>query len=176
MKKKKVTKKKVGFPGTFDPIHLGQLDVILEAMNPKYNFEVVLIPLQIFNESAKQSTMFSLEERINMLKEVIKSKKLEEKVSIKTLPTERGNLKSSIRQFLKNEGISMIIRGKREDNHDEELRTKEKLEKEFGIRVLFMKTSEHKNISSTLIKEMMEENKDIKKLVPPEIIKMIFRK
>lgn len=178
MKKNKEKLKKVGFPGTFDPMHLGQLDVLMEACNPKKKFKIILIPLTVFDDSEKQSTMFSLEERVNMLKKIIESRKLENKVSVKTLPRDRGQLKFSIREFLKKEGISQIIRGIREDNKEKEFENRTKIEDTFGIKVLFIRPYKSRNtaISSSLIKEMMKKNEDIKDLVPSEILKMIFRK
>ena len=172
MKKHKNKSKIAAFPGAFDPFHNGQLDVLLKAIN-HYHFQVFIIPLIIFNESEKQTTRFTLQERVEIIKNVLRINRLEEKVSIKILSKDRGCLKSSIRQFIREEKINFIIRGKRPNNYKNELLKKESIEEEFGIKVFLIKSSkENENISSSSIKEELNSGRGINginKLVTKEV-------
>ena len=55
------------YPGSFDPVTLGHMDVIERASKM---FDKVIVC--VLNNSQKKSTLFSLDERVNMLKEVTK--------------------------------------------------------------------------------------------------------
>ena len=55
--------KAVIYPGSFDPVTLGHMDVIERASNL---FDKVRVC--VLNNSQKKSPLFSLDERVNMLK------------------------------------------------------------------------------------------------------------
>ena len=58
--------KTVVYPGSFDPVTNGHLDIINRASKI---FDKVIVC--VLNNSVKKSPLFSLDERVNMLKDVL---------------------------------------------------------------------------------------------------------
>ena len=71
-----MTNTKVVYPGTFDPLTYGHLDIIQRAANMFGNVTVLLA------QNLSKNTYFTLEERTQMIKEAIAEMHLEDKVKI----------------------------------------------------------------------------------------------
>jgi pantetheine-phosphate adenylyltransferase len=92
--------KRAIYPGTFDPVTNGHLDILTRACAI---FDEVIIAL---SESSSKNTLFSLSERIELLETVLKRRKFRVPVRIRTF---HGLLV----KFAKKEGVSTLVRGLR---------------------------------------------------------------
>ena len=144
------------YPGSFDPVTYGHLDVIKRAARI---FPKVIVA--VANNTAKNS-LFSIQERVEMLKEVTNSIGGVEVESFNTLLIDYARTKK----------IQVLIRG---------LRMTSDFEYEFqialtnrrlaeDIETVFLMPSEHFSfVSSKLLKEVASLGADISSFVPKSI-------
>lgn len=147
------------YPGSFDPITNGHIDVLKRALNV---FDKVI--LLVADNSTKKSR-FTTEEKVSMVKEAIKSIKGAEVDYTDGLTVD----------YAKKHGAKFLIRG---------LRAVTDFEYEFQLNatnnyidpsidvVFFMSNNETAFISSSMIDSMVKNNVDISKLVPESVVKM----
>jgi pantetheine-phosphate adenylyltransferase len=90
--------KKAIYPGTFDPVTLGHLDIVKRGIEI---FQELIIGIA---ENPKKKPLFSLEERKEMFEESLKEIGLYDKVKVKTF-------NSLLVEFAKKEGAVAILRG-----------------------------------------------------------------
>ncbi len=151
------------YPGTFDPITNGHLDIIKRAM---IMFDKLYITIS--NNTSKK-TLFTLEERIDILKSVTKEYSNVEIVVCNELTV----------NFAKKIGARFLVRGLRAvTDFEYELQmahTNRKIESEIDT-VFLMTSSEYSYLSSSLIKEIAKYNGDISKFVHPEVADRIKNK
>ena len=152
------------YPGSFDPVTYGHLDVIVSAS-------------QIFDEltvsvlnNTQKSPLFSVEERVNILKEATKD-----------LPNVKVDSFSGLLiDYAKNNNIHVVIRGLRAITDFEfELQvaqTNRKLSNE-EIDTIFLTTSlEYAYLSSSSVKEIASFNGDILPCVPEFVADLVYEK
>ncbi len=151
------------YPGTFDPITNGHLDIIKRAM---IMFDKLYITIS--NNTSKK-TLFTLEERIDILNSVTKEYSNVEIVVCNELTV----------NFAKKIGARFLVRGLRAvTDFEYELQmahTNRKIESEIDT-VFLMTSSEYSYLSSSLIKEIAKYNGDISKFVHPEVADRIKNK
>ncbi|MDK9709615.1 pantetheine-phosphate adenylyltransferase [Acidaminobacter sp.] len=145
------------YPGSFDPITNGHLDVIERASRL---FDEVVVG--VLSNSSK-SPMFTAEERVSLIEEAVKP---------------FGNVRVAHFQgllvdYVKSNQIDVIIKG---------LRAISDFEAEFqmaamnrhlgeGTETVFLMTDVHYSyLSSSLVKEVFRFNGDIKGLVPDHVL------
>ena len=155
--------KKAIYPGSFDPITNGQLDILKRALEV---FDEVVV-LVASNQNKKQR--FTVEERVSMIKEATKEYK---KVTV-------DSTDGLTVAYAKKIGAKHLIRG---------LRAVTDFEYEFSLAdanrfidssidmIFFMANPEHSYISSSAIDDMYKAHVDISKLVPESVIKMYEKK
>ncbi|MGH4037401.1 MAG: pantetheine-phosphate adenylyltransferase [Sphaerochaeta sp.] len=148
------------FPGTFDPPTLGHLDII-ERSARLYDKLYVVVAFNI-----QKKTLFTAEERVVMLKELLKAHDNIEVVIYSGL----------VVNFAKENGIEVMIRGVRalvDFGYEFELAvTNKKLYPD--LEVLFMPTSpNYFLIRSSQIKELAFYGADITTMVPPLVASAI---
>ncbi len=148
------------FPGSFDPPTLGHLDIIKRSAK-LYDKLYVVVALNM-----QKKTMFSAEERADMLKELLKSYENVEVVIYSGL----------VVNFAKENGIEVMIRGVRalvDFGYEFELAmTNKKLYPE--LEVLFMPTSpNYFLLRSSQIKELAFYGANIETMVPLLVAKAI---
>jgi len=148
------------YPGSFDPPTFGHLDVINRSLEI---FDKIIV---LVSDNKNKNYMFSKDERFEMVKEMTKDI---EKVSVENLP-------GLLFDYLKKKKMRIVIRG---------LRITSDFDYEFQMsslnRVLYPKIetiyiiSDIKYIllSSSLVRELISNNGDISKFVPPEVEKFI---
>ena len=150
------------YPGSFDPITLGHLDIIKRAARL-----VDTLIIAIGNNSEKQGkAFFNNEEKADLIKNCIK-----EEVNLNgSINIEVKIFNGLLVNFAANEKASLIIRG---------LRALSDFDFEFNlasgnqalnsdIESVFLMTSVNKQfISSKLVKEIFSLGGDISKFVPP---------
>ena len=149
---------KVLYPGSFDPITKGHMNIIEQASN--LFDEVVVAVLQ---NSSKKTSMFSLEERVDMIE------KLYERVENVKVITGNG---ASVDIAVLNE-CKAIIRGLRSlSDYDYEVQlqqiNKEMSNNEVNTVCLFA-DKEYQFVSSSIVKEVYSLDKDISRYVDPYV-------
>ena len=158
-----MNKKIAVYPGSFDPITKGHLDIIKRASGI---FDVVHVA--ILTNSAK-SPMFSVEERMDFIK---RSTSDLENVVI-------DSFSGLLVEYMKNIGADVIIKGLRAlSDFEYELQMalmNRKLDK--SIETMFLMTSgKYSFLSSSIVKEVARHSGPLDGLVPECIIEDIIKK
>ena len=152
--------KRAIFPGTFDPFTLGHLDILNRS---KLIFDEVIIGI---GKNDEKTSMFSIEKRIELIKSIINKEDKIEVMSYNGLTID----------FCKKVNADFIVRGVR-NNGDFEFekaiaRTNRLLSK---IETVFLLTSAQTSfISSSIVRELIENNGDYKELIPKNISKILL--
>ncbi len=151
------------YPGSFDPVTLGHLDIIRRSA--AIADELVV---GILNNKAK-TPLFSVEERVKMLEEVTT-----DILNVRIIPFE-----GLLVEFAKQMEAKVIVRGLRAiTDFEYELQmsqTNHKIEPK--IETLFLTTGlEYSFLSSTTVKEVASFGGDITQFVPKAIEKTIKEK
>jgi len=144
------------FPGTFDPITLGHVDVITRAVSL---FDKLVIGVGI--NSSKQP-MFSIEQRTGWFKEIFKDEPRIEVAGYEGLTVD----------FCKKIGAAYILRGIRYVSDFEYEKAIADMNRmlEPGIETLFLTCSpDYSTISSTLVRDVIRNGGDVSKFVPKEV-------
>ena len=155
--------KRAVYPGSFDPITFGHIDII--ERSSKMVDELVIAVLR---NSAKNS-LFSLEERVNMIKEVTK-----ELPNVK-VETFDGLLVDYMRQI----DATIIIRGLRavtDFEYELQIAQMNHVLKDDAETIFLMTNLQYSYLSSSLVKEIASYGGDISKFVPNELIDRIYSK
>lgn len=155
---------KIGiYPGSFDPITLGHLDVIRRSAKL---MDVLIIG--VLNNSAK-IPLFSAEERVKLIEKVTGD-----------LPNVKVEaFKGLTVDFAKLRNATVIVRGLRAvSDFEYELQVGQinhKLNPE--IDTIFLTTSDaYSYLSSSIVKEIASYNGDITQLVPEAIVDCVYEK
>lgn len=155
--------KRAIYPGSFDPITFGHIDVITRSA--KIVDELII---GVLNNNAK-TPLFSTDERVNMINEVIKD-----------LPNVRAEAFSGLSvDFAKACGANFIVRGLRAiTDFEYELQmaqTNHIIDSK--IDTIFLTTSlEYAYLSSTTVKEVAAYGADIRNFVPASVASKIYEK
>lgn len=151
------------YPGSFDPVTLGHLDIIQRAAR---NCDELIVG--VLNNKSK-SPLFTVEERVAMLKDVVRN-----------IPNVRIMAFSVLLvDFAREQGAHCIIRGLRAiTDFEYELQmaqTNSILNKE--IDTMFLTASnDYSYLSSTTVKEIASFGGDIKQFVPREVCDKVYEK
>ena len=151
------------YPGTFDPITLGHVDVLKRASKM---FDKVIVAIAI---NQKKSTLFTLEERLELVEESLKDYSNVEVQLVKGL----------IIDFAKEIKAAALIRG---------LRAVSDFEYEFHLAlmnkklayeidtVFLMQDEKYTYLNSSIIRELSSYGKDVSCFVPPIVSKKLKEK
>ena len=150
--------KVIVYPGSFDPITNGHIEIAKEALR---SFDKVI--MLVADNDAKKAR-FTTEERFEMVKEAVEGIKGIEVYMTHGLTVD----------FAKKVSTHYLLRGIRNDAdmhyEDEYARRTHELDK--SIEFIYIKASEKfKTISSTKIDEMARAGEDISNLVPNSVKK-----
>ena len=155
--------KRAIYPGRFDPLTLGHLDMI--ERSAKIVDELVI---GVLNNSAKNS-LFSLDERVSMIKEMTES------MPNVTVASFDGLLVD----YMKEINATIIVRGLRAvTDFEYELQIAQTNHVENPeVETIFLTTSlQYSYLSSTIVKEFASYGGDISKFVPARFIDRIYEK
>ncbi|RUM41047.1 MAG: pantetheine-phosphate adenylyltransferase [Desulfurobacterium sp.] len=147
--------KKAIYPGTFDPVTLGHLDIVKRGIEI---FQELIIGIA---ENPKKKPLFSLEERKEMFEESLKEIGLYNKVKVKTF-------NSLLVEFAKKEGAVAILRGIRiisDMDHEFTMASlNRKLYPEIET-VFLMPSDEYAYLSSSAVREIAFYGGDVSQFV-----------
>jgi len=152
------------YPGSFDPVTYGHLDIIKRAADIVDHLTVAVL-----NNNTK-TPLFSVEERVNILREVTKG--------IPNVSVE--SFSGLLIDYAKEKDIHVSVRGLRAiTDFEYELQiaqTNHKLSNG-QLDTIFLTTSlEYSYLSSSSVKEIASFNGDITQLVPEYVAKLVYEK
>lgn len=142
------------YPGSFDPITYGHIDIVERAL---VIFDAVVVAVA---KNSEKNALFTVAERTALISEILKD---EPRAKVDTFD-------GLLVDFVRNQGATVIIRG---------LRAVSDFEYEFqlaqmnrsitkDVETLFMMTSvPFSYLSSSIVKEVSSLNGPVDKLVPP---------
>ncbi|MGQ9370610.1 pantetheine-phosphate adenylyltransferase [Azospirillum sp. ST 5-10] len=148
------------YAGTFDPVTLGHLDIVVRASRLVDRLVVAV------HRNAGKGPLFSLDERVEMLRHEVAALRLE-RTAVEVCPFE-----GLLVDFARTRGASVIVRG---------LRAVSDFESEFqmagmnghldrSIETVFLMTSDgHQFIASRLVKEVAAMGGDVSRFVPAAV-------
>jgi pantetheine-phosphate adenylyltransferase len=142
-------------PGSFDPVTLGHLDIVGRASSI---YDEVTVAVLV---NKKKSSLFTVEERIELLREVT---------------AHYGNVvvdsfHGLLVDYCRDKDIPVIVKGLRAiSDFDYELQMAQMNHGLAGVETLFMTTNPlYSFLSSSLVKEVATYGGDVSGLVPPHV-------
>ena len=151
------------YPGSFDPITNGHLDVLNRACKI---FDKVIVLVAI---NPKKKSRFSPEERVAMIKEAVNNPNVEVDAS-----------SGLTVEYAKAHGATHLIRGLRavtDFEYELQIAQTNKLLSGGSLDTIFLTTSlEYAYLSSSGVKEIAYFNGDISKCVPDFVADLVYEK
>ena len=156
--------KRAVYPGSFDPVTFGHLDVIKRAAEI---FDVLIV--SVLNNPGK-TPLFSAEERVNILKEATKE-----------IPNVRVDCFSGLLiDYARKNNLHVAVRGLRAiTDFEYELQLAQTNSKLSGGKMdtMFLATNlEYAYLSSSSVKEIASFGGDISQCVPDFVADMVYQK
>ncbi|MBQ2283257.1 MAG: pantetheine-phosphate adenylyltransferase [Agathobacter sp.] len=155
--------KRAIYPGSFDPVTFGHLDMI--ERSAKIVDELVV---GVLNNSAKNS-LFSVEERVSMIEEMVAD-----------FPNVKvASFDGLLVDFMKEIDATIIIRGLRavtDFEYEIQIAQSNHVQNP-DVETIFLTTNlQYSYLSSTIVKEFASYGGDISKFVPEQFIQRIYSK
>jgi len=152
------------YPGSFDPITLGHMDIIKRSAKV---FDKLVVAVLC---NVEKKGLFSIEERVAMIRKLVEKYDNIEVVSFQGLLVD----------FMKTVDAQIIIKGLRVGlDFDYELQMSHmnrKLSDDQVETILMMASTEYSYISSSSVREILHFKGDIRSFVPEEIIQDVLKK
>lgn len=150
-------------PGSFDPVTLGHLDIIERAADI---FDEVIV--LVMSNSSKKSSLFTVDERMDLLKRCIHSPNVE-------ISTHNGLLV----EYAKKAGAVAIVKGLRAlsdfEYEFQQALTNKSLNSD--VETVFLTArGENMFLSSSMVKEVCTLGGDISSFVPAQIVDDIYKR
>ena len=151
--------KRALFPGSFDPITLGHVDIVNRAVDL---FDEIVIAIGINND---KKYLFSLEQRLAFIRKTFEG---QSKITVTTYS-------GLTIDFCKKAQMNYILRGLRNPADFEfEKAIAQTNRKLSGIETVFLLTSANTSfISSSIVRDVFRHNGDISALVPKAVISLL---
>ena len=148
-------------PGSFDPVTLGHLDIIERTSR---HFDTVIVA--VIRNPQKTQSLFSLEERQQMLKEGT--------AHLTNIRIEF--FKGLLVEFAREHGADAIVKGLRAvSDFDYELQMAQMNQRLSGIDTFFLSTSPNYSfLSSSLVREVARYGGDVSSMVPAIVAKRLL--
>jgi len=154
------------YPGSFDPLTNGHLDILERAA---IMFEKVYVTVAVNNQ---KTSVFTGDERVALIKESIADKEWENKIEIEQFT-------GLLIDYARKKKVNILLRGVRQiSDFEYEFRmalTNRRLAPE--IDTLFLMPDEQLTfISATIVKEVAAWGGDLSSFVPPHVAKALRKK
>ena len=154
------------YPGSFDPITKGHIDIIKRSSNL---FDKLIIG--IFKNSTKSKAWFSDEEKVEMIQEILKKEGIKAEIKI---------FNGLLVDFMYKENVNILIRGLRAlSDYEYELQftlTNKTLAKSDFETIFLSASREYLYLSSSLVKEIAQNKGDLKMFVPKNVEERMIEK
>ena len=154
------------YPGSFDPITRGHIDIIKRSSNL---FDKLIIG--IFKNSTKSKAWFSDEEKVEMIQEILKKEGIEAEIKI---------FNGLLVDFMYKENVNILIRGLRAlSDYEYELQftlTNKTLAKSEFETVFLTASREYLYLSSILVKEIALNKGDLSFFVTKNVERRLIDK
>ena len=152
------------YPGTFDPMTYGHLDIIKRAANI---FDEVVV--SVLNNKEK-TPLFSVDERVNILKEATKD-----------IPNVRvESFEGLLTDYCKKINVNVVVRGLRAvTDFEYELQMSQMNRKLSNHRVetiYFNTTLKYSYLSSSAVKQIAQFHGDLSAFVPDFVAKLLYER
>lgn len=151
------------YPGSFDPITKGHLDIIMRGSKL---FDKLIVAV-LKNQSKK--SMFSIDERVDMLKQIARD-----------IPNVEVDMFSGLLvDYCKDRKVNAIIRGLRAISDFEYELQMAQMNRQLNqeVETIFLTTStQYSFLSSSLVKEVASLNGDISEFVPDIVLTELNKK
>ena len=152
------------YPGSFDPLTNGHLDVVDRALNI---FDRLIVA--VAGNPDKRQPLFSVDERVAMIKEATADRQHVEVVSYTGLTVE----------FARSRGAGTLVKGLRAySDFDAELQQalmNRKLAPDIHT-VFLMSSFAHIFVSSSILKDIASHGRDVSEFVPPVVAQRLKEK
>ena len=151
------------YPGSFDPLTNGHLDLIARASKL---FDRVIVAVAVNSE---KHPMFTIEERVEMIEEVCQSYN-----NVCAVPV-CGLLVDAVEKYQ----ASALLRGLRafsDFEYELQMALMNRSLRNDCETIFMMPTLKNSFVSSTLVKEIARLNGDFEKYVPPPVAAALHRK
>lgn len=154
------------YPGSFDPLTNGHLDILERAAKM---FEKVYVTVAVNNQ---KSSVFSGDERVALIEEAIQDKEWKDKIEIEQFT-------GLLIDYARKKKVNVLLRGVRQiSDFEYEFRmalTNRRLAPE--IDTLFLMPDEQLTfISATIVKEVAAWGGDLSSFVPEHVAKALRKK
>lgn len=149
--------------GSFDPVTYGHLDIIARGANV---FDKVIVAVLI---NSKKNSLFSVEERVDLLRQAT--------ADIKNV--EVDSFDGLLIDYMNKKGAQVIIRGLRAVSDFEYEMQVASINKKLdeNIETFFMMTNnQYSYLSSSIVKEVAKYKASVADLVPPFVEEALKRK
>ena len=154
------------YPGSFDPITKGHIDIIKRSSNL---FDKLIIG--IFKNSTKSKAWFSDEEKVEMIQEILKKEGIKAEIKI---------FNGLLVDFMYKENVNILIRGLRAlSDYEYELQftlTNKTLAKSEFETVFLTASREYLYLSSSLVKEVALNRGDLSFFVTENVERRLIGK
>ena len=156
------------YPGTFDPITYGHIDLI------KKGLKIVDTVIVAISENSNKNYLFNTDERLEIVKKAIyKDLKISQsRVKVITF----NSLTTSLCKKMKSKIILRGLRAVSDFEYEFQLAGMNKKLNNLVETVFLMSDPENQIISSKFVKEIIELNGDIKKFTTKTVIKSLKNK
>lgn len=150
-------------PGSFDPVTKGHLDIIQRGAKI---FDKVIVAVLV---NRNKNPMFTLEERVELLREVTKH-----------IPNvEVDSFQGLLIDYMKTKKANVIIKGLRavsDFEYEMQMASINRLIEE-NVETFFMMTNnQYSFLSSSIVKEVAKYEADVSAIVPPIVEKALKQK
>ncbi len=154
------------YPGSFDPVTKGHVDIIKRSA---HMYDRVIIG--IFKNSEKTKAWFTDEEKMEMIEEILKKENINAEIKI---------FKGLLVDFIKKEKVDILVRGLRAlSDFEYELQfalTNKTLSKSNFETVFLSASREYLYLSSSLVKEIAQNNGELENFVPKNVENRLIEK